>query len=388
MLPVIELITMQFTNTSMVELSLGTVALIASSLIILNEKITFSKFIIIYCCLAFYSILGIYNDNEPLHIAVVFAQYVFLGVIIIRAKREQVETILISLLNANHIFFVLIASLSLLNMLVNGNMLPLVVQNLGLEIIINYVIIGSLIRKSAYKYAVIYIIFSIVVLFTSPSLKGAIQVKFFVLNIFFFLLLYIFRGKSRFYIWQDRISVKLFNSLLLILFLIFLVTAYATALELLASYFNRGNSGSVRMHVNYVMIEKLTESIPSLIFGFGFGASGQPIDISGSIGRELETVAHSGIIILFYELGIFGVGIILFSTFVIMFKEYSKSKVGTGTRVLTSSMTVLVIFYVVWNLIIISGIPNGEPFWFYSAGFIVVKFILLSKIISETRYGS
>ena len=223
-------------------------------------------------------------------------------------------------------------------------------------------------------------LFVILVLVISPRLSSAIQVKFFVLTAMLFFLLYLYRFKARFFLFREHSVVTLFRASFLISTILGLVFLYGFALDLASSSLNRGNSGNVRNLVNVVMLEQLGSNLEAMLFGFGFGASGADIDISSEIGRELISVPHSGLISIIYELGIVGVTVILALLFVFIFRQYSISRIGVGNRIYTHYLSFLVVFYSIWNLVIISGFPNAEPFWFYSAGFMIMKFVLLSRL--------
>ena len=128
------------------------------------------------------------------------------------------------------------------------------------------------------------------------------------------------------------------------------------------------------------------------MFGYGLGSSAVSFDLSMYYGSELNTVAHSGVYIYYYEHGLLGVLLFLYvilvaikqippinmtsSFFIQKYKFYNNQSRGF---ILTGYFIVSI--YYMMNLVIISSMPGPNVFWNSAIMIYILLWIISTRVI-------
>jgi hypothetical protein len=299
--------------------------------------------------------------------------------------------------NINIFLLSLLIISSEINFIVNGNTLPLLVQNLSIVIFLSACYLVWLERKatkynSQFYVAVIILAYIGVLFLRSVNYFSIIQMKFVAFTVLILLFFTILKLFSKYF----NKSAKTFNkqlfftiiavSLFVVIYLYsFIVGEFSTSIS-------RGNSGNVRLLVNEFMLNSTNREWYTLMFGYGLGSSAVSFDLSMYYGSELNTVAHSGVYIYYYEHGLLGVLLFLYvilvaikqippinmtsSFFIQKYKFYNNQSRGF---ILTGYFIVSI--YYMMNLVIISSMPGPNVFWNSAIMIYILLWIISTRVI-------
>jgi hypothetical protein len=299
---------------------------------------------------------------------------------------------------------VLIVLSSEMNFFINGNLLPILYQNLTIPLIFSLLLLIR-IQKNYRQVNILKCLLLILLIYglilylrsNNSALHYQVQVKFFIMApaiiLFFYVLRvlkFVVQRKFKFFKVFIFISIFFVVSVFLFLSYRFILSKYSTVLT-------RTNSSSVRLAVNTIMLNRVNSEWFTMLFGFGIGSSAGYYDLSTILGRSVEARAHSGLMIIYYEHGLFGA--LLFILSLIFAAQEIKKKIKQNISDLNfqfgfkenllgtiDSFLMLIASFCLWislNLIIISSVPGPDPFWNGS-----ISIYLLTWIITMRLYFS
>jgi len=133
-----------------------------------------------------------------------------------------------------------------------------------------------------------------------------------------------------------------------------------------------------RLFIAQSMISEIYSSLSNLLLGFGMGSSQKSFVYDW---YDIETgylPTHSGLLALFYEVGLIGISLIII---LILPKKKKKSKINKGVSI-NNSKQLLLVFFTVWlvmNIVSIWIVPVQNFYYNASMIFAVLLVTLLYK---------
>jgi hypothetical protein len=332
----------------------------------------------------FQTVNGLFNNAENLANISVFIMISF-SLYVLLILRNLSNDILFQIIKKTTFYTIfLLIFFDLLNHIIGGNSLFLIFQNNSPTVLMTLIILHYYSNNKKEKSFIIKILFLYIFwTFTSYSLgngylriqyKALILLSIIIISLFFVI-------KIKFFV--PYLNKKLFLRYivpviyLFILFLLFGSMSYIY--DYIIEFIPRKGSGEIRMAVAEVMFSDVTTSVYNTIFGFGFGSSNHIFSING----VHEASPHSGLMILFYEQGLFGVFLLTFIglSFFIRKKIYlTKEKIKRGDAFLF--LLILSFLWIVQNIVYILGFP--APVVYHQA--LIFSYLFLATFLSNQLF--
>jgi len=350
---------------------------------------------------------GVYDVSFPkitislLTFVIIFKWYEIL-------RSENLYNLIFYLKKNNLILLCLLVLSSEINYFTAGNALPLLFQNLSITIILSYFFLmwlGN--NKFGFNkniFPILIIIVYMMILYLRRDNYDYYQAKFIIFfaliaSIFFITLLF-----NRLLIRKTSLNKVRYIILILIISASILIFSYNYLLHEYSGLLERSNSASVRSSVNNVMLDLIHGSWDTTIFGHGLGSSSQRFEISSYYDngryygdRNITAVAHSGLLIFYYEHGLLGVLLFLYLLYALLkntpneiwvdyrfVKEYNINRFNSWASLLQTLF--LWMIFILLNLVIIASIPGPEIFWNSGLLMHMLLFMISSRLTLSSKH--
>lgn len=357
---------------------------------------------------------GMYDVSFP-NISISFLTFMIIFKWYEILRSENLIDLIFYLKKNNLILIFLLILSSETNYLLAGHALPLLFQNLSIIIILSSFFLmwldsNKLGFNKNFFLILVMIFYTVVLYLRRDDINDYYQVKFIfffiIIGLFFFMTLLFRRFLKR----KTSLNKVRYIILLFIIGAFILIFSYSYLLNEYSGLLGRSNSWSIRNAVNNVMLDLIHGAWDTTIFGYGLGSSTPRFEISFYYdnGRyygieNINAVAHSGLLIFYYEHGLLGVILSLSILYSLLknapnqtwvnysfYKKYNIDKFNTLGSLFQTMF--LFMMFILQNLVIINSIPAPQIFW--NSGLIIhmllfmitIRVTLFSKRFLDMKY--
>ncbi len=191
---------------------------------------------------------------------------------------------------------------------------------------------------------------------------------------------------------KSRISNKISPLIVSVFLLISILITFPIVIEFAMNNIDREGSGLVRIAVAQVMITQvLNDDLFTIFFGFGLGSSSIEFPLEHFLPEGVfypEAKPHSGIIALFYEHGILGIGFLLFLTSLFIKRSFFNTNLGYmqsslyyNKRLTLMMLVMVLLLWISQNIITANGIIVIDPYHYAQTILYLVLTTYLSNIL-------
>lgn len=308
----------------------------------------------------------------------IFTSYITLS---LRNYSNQVLDKFVFLVTKYTIFLMIF--FDLMNHIVGGNSLFQIFQNnapiLFMNLIVLYYYINNKEKKSLIRLFLLYTIWTAISYILG---YGELRVQYksiLLLSLVIFTLIFIIKFKSLLPTFNTRFMLKYLTPFLFLLIITASLMIASYAYELIIEFIPRRGSGETRIAVAEVMFIETIKNVFSLIFGQGIGSSHTTYLING----DEFVKPHSGLMILFYEQGIFGLFFsLLFGLSFFIRKKILLFNFNYKRGEAFFFLLILALLWIIQNIVYIIGFPAPQVFHQSQ----IMSYILLATFLSNKLF--
>jgi hypothetical protein len=339
---------------------------------------------------------GIVNGYPLPHVLISSASLLFVFTIYNYFISKNVIDLIWFLKRINILLLSLLILTSEVNYILFGHALPLLVQNLSLVILFTSVYLFYIEKKTGggQTYIIAIIIGYIALLFARADntaninnfLNGILQVKFFILALWIFMCYFLLLVFSSHFKKQTKFENRNYQFISIFFILSIIIFNYSFVLKEYSGLFYRNNSAYVRLLVNNAMLDEIHRWWSTVLFGYGVGSSWADYNLSAYTSRILKAPAHSGIYVFYYEHGLVGILLFIYTLYasikqtpiikyteINLYNYYQISSYGA-----LFMMKFVIVFWVSSNLVIISSMPGPNAFW--NSGVVIYLLLWMTSL--------
>lgn len=369
---------------------------IVFALILIKKSIS-KTLIIVFFYITAKSCQGIVNGIPFPHVLISSAGILLIFSIYNFFYRRCLSDLIWFLKKNNILLLSLLILTSEVNNIVSELPLPLLFQNLSLVILLSSVYLIYIEKKirGINTYIIAIIIGYVALLYIrADNTNSILQVKFFVFCTMIFTCYFLLLVFSRYF---DRLIKfnKINYQFISIVFIVFLIIfLYSIVLQDYSVLFNRGHSGYVRLIVNNSMLDEIHRWSSTTLFGYGVGSSWDDFYLSKYTDNLLKAPAHSGLYVFYYEHGLAGVLLFVYTFFttikhtpiinntgIVMYKNYRISTYGA-----LFFMKFIIVFWICLNLVIIASMPGPNVFWNSGLVIFLLLWMITTRIALQSKF--